>query len=630
MNTTTKTTTETGELDEGAYPVVDHSYLKDCVEEFIVATENARALSERCRDYKDGRQWTPEQIRILKRRGQAPVVNNRVKVKHNGLLGLTAARKSDPKAFPRNVNTDGDAADAATDALRFVSDKTRLNSTFLECADNFFCEGYTGVHVIADQTPDGKPEVVIDQIPWDRLFFDAHSSKHDFSDARGKGFVVWMDKEDIAETFPDTYMMATQTKEDTFTTTFDDRPSWYMRSKKRERFLVATHYFKHKGAWNIAIYTLSGFLLEPMKSPYVDEFGSSICPLIMEHAYINRDNERYGELASFLDLQDEINHRRSKALHLLSQRQTYGNRGAVKDVKKIKQELAKPDGHMEVNVGEFGKDFGVLPTGDMAAGQVQLLMEAKQEMDAQSYNAQMAGERSKGDLSGVAIQRLQQNGITELIMLFENFSSFKLRVFSAIWQRIRQFWNEETWVRVTDDQQKMRWVGFNVEVTLKDALQEVMDDDSKPHAMRVGAVAQMMQLEQTNPQALEQVVMVKNRPAELDMDIILDESYDTVNISQEQLDTILKFGAQGEFDLIDLLEISNVSGKDKLIKKIEERRANAAQSAQQDPKLQLDAAKAADTMAAADLKQKTAQKTEAETVMLINQPQLPLKGSVVI
>ena len=37
----------------------------------------------------------------------------------------------------------------------------------------------------------------------------------------------------------------------------------------------------------------------------------------------------------------------------------------------------------------------------MAEGQVTLLQEAKQEIDAQSYNAQMAGQRQKGDLSGV-------------------------------------------------------------------------------------------------------------------------------------------------------------------------------------------------------------------------------------
>jgi len=381
----------------------------------------------------------------------------------------------------------------------------------------------------------------------------------------------------------------------------------------------------------LAIYTSGGFLDQPMPSPYTDEFGEPDCPLEFEHAYIDRENNRYGEIASFLDLQDEINHRRSKALFLLSQRQTFGNRGAVNDIAKAKRELAKPDGHLEVGQGEFNKDFGILPTGDMAQGQFELLQEAKQEMDAQSFSAQLAGERGVGELSGVAIQRLQQAGMTDIIKLFENFGAFKLRVYKQMWCRIRQGWTQEKWVRVTDDEDKLRWVGFNIDQTLKDQLQEIMDDESKPHAMRLGASAKMIELENTNPQLLEQVVQTKNRPAELDMDIILDEAYDTANVSQEQLDAILKFGAQNAFDIVDLLEISNISGKDKLIEKIENRKAEAAKAAQgQEPDTQAQylRSKAKEADANVAVKMADAQQTALETQLLQQSGMVPFKGNV--
>lgn len=624
--------TKTTEPEIGEQPdLFDHDTLKGCVEEFLQLTTDARALSERCRDYYDGKQWTPEQVAELKRRKQAPIVNNRIKVKHNGLLGLTAVRKSDPKAFARNEEQDSAAAEAATDGLRYVADKVALNSTFLAVADNFYCEGYGGVNIVTEQTPRGDTEVLVDHVPWDRIFFDPYSRKHDFSDARGKGYIMWMDERDLIEAFPDADPSAITIENELSGDgeTFDDRPSyWYSSHGKRKRFLVVTHYYRYKNAWYLSIYTGSGFLLEPMESPYQDEYGQSECPLELVAAYIDRGNNRYGELAAFLDLQDEINHRRSKALFLLSQRQTYGNRGAVKDIKAAKREMGKPDGHLEIGQGEFGKDFGVLPTGDMAQGQFELLQEAKAEIDAQSYNAQMAGDRQQGDLSGIAIGRLQQAGITELNLLFERFTSFKLRVYRKIWHRIRQFWDQEKWVRVTDDDKKPRWVGFNVPMTMQEFLQETMDDESKPYAMRLGASAQMIQLEQMGPEALQQVIMVKNRPSELDMDIILDESFDVINTSQEQLNAILQFGAQSGFNLIDLLEISNIQGKEKLIDKLEQRAKEASESASQDPNLQLIGAKAAEAAANVEVKKADAMQTMIETQLLQQQGVTGFKGSV--
>lgn len=604
-------------------------YFKGCVEDFITMTVDGRAISERCRDYYDGKQWTADQVAALKRRKQAAIVSNRIKVKHNGLLGLTSIRKGDPKAYPRNVKHDSKSSEAATDGLRYAADKTRLNPTFLECADNFFCEGYCGVNTITELNPLGKKDIIVDHIPWDRIFFDPFSRKHDFSDARGKGFGIWMDERDILDSFDDVNPDALSDLTAEVDDTFQDKPRWTRGSGKRRRYLVITHYTKYKGKWIVAVYTGGGFLVEPMDSEYLDEYGRPDCPLEFEHAYIDRENQRYGELKSFLDLQDEINHRRSKALFLLSQRQTFGNRGSVQNVKQAKKELAKPDGHLEVGSGEFGKDFGILPTGDMAQGQFELLQEAKNEMDSSSFSAQLAGQRQQGDMSGVALQRLEQSGITELIKPFENFSAFKLRVYRQMWNRMRQSWDEEMWIRVTDDAEKLRWVGFNIPIKMKDYLQEIMDDESKPYAMRLGASAQMIQLEQTNPQALEEVVETRNKPAELDMDIILDESYDTINVSQEQLDAILKFGAQNGFDIIDLLEISNVQGKDKLIEKIEARRKEAAK-AEPDPQSQYFTSKAKEAEANTKVKEADAQQTQVETQLLTQTPpgMIPFKGSV--
>lgn len=630
--TTTEETTKTkatGELHKAKDPNVSLDDLKDMVEEFLTHTQDARKLSEKCRDYKDGKQWTEEQIKELKRRKQAPVVNNRIKTKHNGLLGLFSMRKGDPKAYPRNQSKfDNGSAEAVTDGLRYAADKSKYNLIRSRLADNFFCEGYCAALVVEEVSGNGKDiDPSVDHIPWDRVIFDPYSVKSDFSDARYKGYALWMDEEDILDEFENAKEAIDANNQLATDETFEDKPRWTTRFGKRRRHLVATLYFKKKKVHYVAIFTGGGILLKPQPSTYLDENGEPECPIIMEHAYIDRDNNRYGELAAFLDLQDEINHRRSKALFLLSQRQTFGTRGAIKDVKAAKRELAKPDGHLEVDVGEFGKDFGILPTGDLAQGQVELLMEAKQEMDAQSYNAQLAGERGTGDLSGVAIGKLQNSGIIELNDLFDRLAAFELRIYTQMWNRIRQFWTEEKWVRVTDDQKSLKFVGFNVPVTLGEMLTEIMDDESKPKAMRLGAAAQMNALEQENPQILEELVETRNNPAELDMDIILDQSYDSVNASQEQLDIIIKFGAQQAFDIIDLLSISNIQGKDKLIEKIEARRKEAA-NAGPDPEAKLNEAKTIETMSKVEVNKQTAIQTAMETELLKRQTAIPFQGSI--
>ena len=71
-------------------------------EEFLNVTDDARKLSERDRDYKDGYQWSDEERSKLAKRKQAAITNNRVKPKVERLKGLLIQRATDPKAYPRN------------------------------------------------------------------------------------------------------------------------------------------------------------------------------------------------------------------------------------------------------------------------------------------------------------------------------------------------------------------------------------------------------------------------------------------------------------------------------------------------------------------------------------------------
>ena len=85
------------------------------------ATDDGRKRSQRDRDYKDGYQWSSAGKEALKARGQPEITINKIADKVELMCGLERKSRTDPKAFARNP-VDEDKADAATQALRYISD----------------------------------------------------------------------------------------------------------------------------------------------------------------------------------------------------------------------------------------------------------------------------------------------------------------------------------------------------------------------------------------------------------------------------------------------------------------------------------------------------------------------------
>lgn len=204
--------------------MIEISTLQQHVIDFLDQTEEARTLSERDRDYYNNRQWTPAQIAIMEARHQAPVVDNRIKPKVEGLKGLLVQRRTDPKGYAR-TQAHEEASEAVTDALRYVSDNVEFDSIELDCFDNLIVEGYGGCIIDTRQTRRG-PEIKIDLIPWDRIYFDPHSRRPDFKDAQYMGIVLWMDVDVAIQTFPKkkTEIEAAANNNHYSDETFEDRP----------------------------------------------------------------------------------------------------------------------------------------------------------------------------------------------------------------------------------------------------------------------------------------------------------------------------------------------------------------------------------------------------------------------
>ena len=258
--------------------------------------------------------------------------------------------------------------------------------------------------------------------------------------------------------------------------------------------------------------------------------------------------------------QDEINKRRSKGLHYSNMRQSRVSRMAGMEPEDVRRELAKPDG---VVVGEKD-EFEILPTNDMAAANLQLLQEAKAEVDIRGPNAALAG-KNENAMSGRAIIAQQQGGMVEAAMLFDRLRILSLAVYRSAWARIRQYWTGERWVRITEDERNVRFVGINHPVTFLDLAQRELTSDPQAE-LKLGLLSR-------DPRA-HQVAKVENAVGELDVDINIDEGMDTPTIAAEQFDMLVKMVPQ----IVQLppqwgkaiIMASSLRDKDKILEMLEQ------------------------------------------------------------
>jgi hypothetical protein len=112
--------------------------------------------------------------------------------------------------------------------------------------------------------------------------------------------------------------------------------------------------------------------------------------------------------------------------------------------------------------------------------------------------------------------------------------------------------------------------------------------------------------------------------AELDVDVILEQSYDVVNIEQEQFDLLAKLIAVpgAGIDPLELIRVSAIRGRDEMVKRIEESRTAQQQA---NGNIQMIAARKAEadvakTMSEVQLNTEDAMQKRIENTLLVTQP----------
>ena len=518
---------------------LEHFTLKQMVASGVDATQESRTLAEKCRDYYDGKQYTEEEEKILAARKQPAIVDNLIKRKIDAMVGLEQRGRTDPVAHPREPG-DEDAAEVATAVLRYIEETERVDQKASAFFFNICIEGTGGVEVVAEDAGDGVVDVKVNRIRWDELVYDPHSREADYSDAAYTGIMKWMTVDRAREYLRPYWTEGKDPEElddmlDASTgdtgDTYEDRPlhqsiPWFDRKQQRVR--IAQIYYRCDGQWYMTIFSGRGEITNVV-SPWLDHKKQPCNPMVLATAYIDRDNNRYGFVSSLLGLQDEVNKRRSKLLHMINSRQTWGPVGAVKSVAKMKVELAKPDGHVEVNPEFMRTDNGLtsppinfINNNDQMAYQAQLLQDARQSIDSLGPNAALMGQMGN-QASGRAMMAAQQAGMAELAPIYDAKQDWITRVYRMIWARAKQVMTAPRFIRITGEMQAAEFIGLNQPVPMTDQMGQPMLD----------------------PMTGQPAMQLQNSVAEMDVDIIVDQAPDYATLRAEQFEKLADLVGKG-------------------------------------------------------------------------------------
>lgn len=513
-----------------------------------------RAEAEDARRYFDNLQWTEAERKALAGRGQPVVTDNKVKDKLLYLFGMERKTRTDPKAYPRTAQ-DEEAADAATDGLRFVTDQNLWNYVRSDTAENVFIEGRGGVEIVIDKTKmivdktsgSRRPRIMLRHIRPDRLYVDAYSMRADYKDATYMGIVTWMDFDQAKQRWPGKIdILDTTMSEGPTDRTFDDKPRWIINTTRRKRVQVFQHYYLKKDKWWYCEFVWGGFLLSPEESAYNDysdsKDGIPSCPIEVQALYREGETGRaYGEVRRLKDMQDEWNKRRSKALHLLNVNQVIMEDGAAGSdegdtaaaIEKVRKEAARPDG---VIMTLPGMKLELVKNTDLSAGNLQMMQLTGAALAATGPNEALAGQT--GHVSGRAKELDQQGGLVAIDKPFDAIKYLSLRIYRQIWNRITQFWTEETWIRVRDEDQ-LEFIAFNRRTTPAELIAEKLKTADMPDEEKMG-ILQRLAMNQIYNQP-----MIHNNVAEMDIDINIDDSPDVLTLQQETFATLAELVKAG-------------------------------------------------------------------------------------
>ena len=466
-------------------------------------------------DFYDNIQWREEDARTLKDRGQVPLVYNVIASAVNWVIGTEKRGRSDYKILPRRKDA-GKPAERKTQLMKYLSDVNRSTFHRSRAFEDCTKVGIGWIECGVQHEDDGEP-VFMRYESWRNILWDSACTEKDLSDCRYIYRTKWVDL-DVAEAmfedrkgilrasaagnhsygidaYGDEAMDSQENELSGYAsvrnalTGYDrDRvrliECWYRKPTKVKRMVggdFAGEVYNEKDPapghaeeiasgravpmtrtmmrMHVAIFCDSGMLWYG-ESPY----RHNQFPFTPIWCYRRgRDGMPYGMVRGMRDIQEDINKRASKALHILSTNKVIMDEGAVDDLDEFADEVSRPDG---ILVKKKGYDLTINAERELAPAHMQLMSQSISMIQTLSGVTDENLGRSTNATSGRAITARQEQGSMTTAGIFDNLR-FAVQVHGEKeLSLIEQYFSEEKQFRITN----MR--GTPEYITINDGLPE--------------------------------------------------------------------------------------------------------------------------------------------------------------
>lgn len=422
-------------------------------------------------DYYDNIQWSEDEARGLKERGQAPIVYNVTAQTINWVIGSEKRGRTDFNILPRGKE-DLKPAQLKTKLLKYLSDVNRLPFNRSRAFEDAIKAGIGWLEDGAQDEDDGEP-IYSRYESWRNILHDSASTELDFSDGRYIFRTKWVDVDVAKALFPGREAQIDNAVVDasmygSFDMVDGDVPMDFMEfdrtnysvartlvtHKRRRVRLIECEYRVPEKVKRLRGGTFKGEIFDQNDPNHTDAVNSGASDVVskvmmrvrLAHMTVKdllwegaspykhnrfrftpiwcyrrgRDNLPYGMIRNIRDIQDDINKRASKALHILSSNKVIMDEGALPEgttMDEFAEEVARPDA---IIVKRAGKELVINAERDLAAPHLDLMSRGiNMIQQVGGVTDELLGKTTNA-VSGVAVKARQDQGSLATNKPFDN------------------------------------------------------------------------------------------------------------------------------------------------------------------------------------------------------------------
>ncbi len=506
-----------------------------------------RSKMVQCFKYREGEQWTTAEKAALEERHQPDTVNNQIAVVVNKLVGDVVNQRVRLGYRGRNEKLDQAEADLLSDIFLFIRQSNDLEFEERDMADDGFTAGMGVLDVSVTFDELAQPFIKIRHEDPLIVFPDPDSRRYDWNeDGKFVARANWWKIEDAVEAYPQAeqglkrVMGSSQvTGDDTGAGQLSEVDHFTGQDyvdKDSERIRVIEVQYKKKEREQLVIFsdgrpskvfTEKKEVWEEVKAAkaagvqhrIIDRLKHRICVgtyaggVLLEHketdhayfslvpyfAYRRKSGEPYSLITLALSMQDAINKRESKALALLTMNQIITEKSAVDDPQKAAEEIAKPDGYIEVRDGALsGEKFRIEKNVELAATQFQMHQRAQEDLFKIMGMDPRMGQQTGELRSGAGLQRKYMEASKPVATLFDNIRRTRKIMGRVVMDRVQKYYTPETTMLITDSEDQQRVVGITadmmerIKTRVYDVVPEELEDTATAQQEQVNQLMQIL------------------------------------------------------------------------------------------------------------------------------------------